>query len=106
MRRRGIQANHKRILRIMREKNILCRRKREFRPVTTQSNHNCKVYPNLAKNLKVTGLNQLWVADITYIRLLKEFIYLAAILDMFSRRCIGWNLEKNIDTQLTLNALN
>ncbi len=106
LQRRGIAVNHKRILKIMREENILCRRKKAFKPVTTMSNHNCRIYPNLAKDLKVTGLNQLWVADITYIRLLHDFIYLAAILDMFSRKCIGWALSRNIDTQLTLTALN
>jgi putative transposase len=106
LQRRGIAVNHKRILKIMRKENILCRRKRTFKPVTTMSNHNCRIYPNLAKDLKVTGLNQLWVADITYIRLLYDFIYLATILDMFSRKCIGWALSRNIDTQLTLTALN
>lgn len=105
LRRREIPVNHKRVLRIMREDNLLCRQKRAFKPVTTQSDHNCRIYPNLAKNLIVTGLNQLWIADITYIRLPSGFAYLAAILDMFSRRCIGWTLGKNIDTQLTIKAL-
>lgn len=104
--RRDIQINHKRVLRIMREKNILCRRKKKFRPVTTQSNHNCRIYPNLAKDMKVTGLNQLWAADITYIHLLRECIYLAAIEEIFSRKGIGWNLGRNLDAQLTLAALN
>jgi len=103
--RRKIFVNHKRVLRIMKEDNLLCLRKKAFRPVTTQSDHSYKVYPNLAKNLKVTGLNQLWVADITYIRLPKEFVYLSAIIDRFSRKCIGWALSRNIDTSLTLNAL-
>lgn len=104
--RRKIPINHKRVLRIIKEDNLLCRRKKTFRPVTTQSNHNCRIYPNLAKNLKVTGLNQLWVADITFIRLLQEFVYLAAIEEIFSRKCIGWSLGRNIDTTFTLNALN
>jgi transposase InsO family protein len=104
--RRSIIINHKKVLRIMKEWNILCRRKKAFKPVTTQSDHDCKIYPNFARGLKVTGLNKLWVADITYIRLLHEFIYLAAVIDIFSRKCIGWCLGRNIDTQLTLNALN
>lgn len=104
LQRRGFQANHKRVLRLMREDNLLCA-KRLFRPVTTDSNHSLRVYPNLAKDLEVTGLNQLWVADITYIRLIGEFVYLAVVIDVFSRRCIGWDLDRNIDTQLALNAL-
>ncbi len=104
LQRRGFQVNHKRILRLMREDNLLCA-KRLFRPQTTDSNHSLRVYPNLAKDLNVTGLNQLWVADITYIRLIGEFVYLAVIIDVSSRRCVGWELDRNIDTQLTLNAL-
>ncbi len=104
LQRRDSHANHKRVLRIMRQDNLLCVRKR-FTPLTTNSNHNYPVYPNLAKDITVTGLNQLWVADITYIRLLQEFVYLAVILDLFSRRVIGWELSRNIDTQLALNAL-
>jgi putative transposase len=104
LRRRDFPVNAKHILRLMREDNLLCVR-RTFRPVTTNSNHSHKIYPNLAKDLNITGLNQLWVADITYIRLLHEFIYLAVIIDVFSRKCIGWELGRNVDTQLTLNAL-
>jgi len=103
--RQGQQVNHKKVYRIMKENNLLVRRKK-FRPITTQSGHGLKVYPNLAKDLVVTKLNQLWVADITYIYLPLGFAYLAAILDIFSRKCIGWCLGKNIDTQLTLDALN
>ena len=103
--RREIGANHKRVLRMMREDNLLCRRKKAFRPVTTQSDHSCKIYPNLAKDLEVTGLNQLWVSDITYIRMPTGFIYLAAISDVFSRKCIGWSLVKDIDARLVLDAL-
>lgn len=102
--RRGYPVNAKRVLKLMREDNLLCV-KRIFRPMTTDSNHALKVYPNIAKDMVVTGLNQLWVADITYIRLLMEFIYLAVILDVFSRRCIGWELNRSLDTRLTLNAL-
>jgi len=102
--RREIKVNHKRVLRIMREDNLLCVKKR-FKPQTTDSNHALRVYPNLAKILQVTGLNQLWVADITYVRLIREFVYLAAVLDVHSRRCIGWSLSRSIDTQLALDAL-
>ena len=103
--RRGFVVNHKRVRRIMKENNLLVRRKK-FKPITTRSDHGLPVYPNLAKDLAVTELNQLWVADITYISLPHEFVYLAAILDIFSRKCIGWELDRNIDAQLTLNALN
>lgn len=102
--RRNKNINHKRVLRIMKEDNLLCLR-RKFKPMTTDSNHYCKIYPNLANDLEVTGLNQLWVSDITYIHLQDEFIYLAAVLDVFSRKCIGWELGREINTQLTLNAL-
>lgn len=101
---RGYHANHKRILRLMRLDNLLCVRKR-FKPQTTDSNHHLRVHPNLARNLEVTNINQLWVADITYIRLEHEFVYLAMVLDKFSRRCVGWQLSRHIDTQLTLDAL-
>ncbi len=73
--------------------------------MTTDSNHGEKIYPNLARDLKVTDINQLWVADITYIQLSKEFVFLAVIIDVFSRRCIGWELSRHIDTELTLDAL-
>jgi len=104
LRRRGWVVNHKRVLRIMREDNLLCLRRRKF-VVTTDSNHKLPVYPNLARDLKVTGLNQLWVADITYIRLQFEFVYLAVILDAFSRRVIGWALERTLEATLTIGAL-
>ena len=99
-------VNHKRIIRVMRAENLLCKRKKKYRPQTTDSNHRLRVYPNLAKGLKVTDLNQLWVADITYIHLMKGFAYLATLLDVHSRKCIGWDLSTNIDSQLPLNALN
>jgi putative transposase len=102
--RRGYKANHKHVLRIMEADNLLCIKKK-FIPRTTDSDHSFRVYPNLAENLEVTNINQLWVADITYIRLVKEFVYLAVILDVFSRKCIGWGLSRDIDTHLTLNAL-
>ena len=93
------------IRKIMKEDNLICRRKKAFKPVTTQSNHDYKIYPNLIKNIEVTGLNQVWVADITYIQLVDEFIYLATIEDIFSRKCVGWALSRDINTILTLNAL-
>ena len=103
---RGFNVNHKKVLKIMKEENIICRRKRRFKPVTTQSNHSYRVYPNLAKDLIVTGLNQLWIADITYVHLPNDFVYLAIVNDIFSRKCVGWNLSRDIDTLLTLGALN
>jgi transposase InsO family protein len=103
--RRKIVVNTKRIRRIMREDNLLVVRKK-FHPITTQSNHKFPKHPNLAKDFTPTGVNQLWVADITYIRLQYEFIYLAVIIDLYSRRCIGWELSRDVTTQLTLNALN
>lgn len=102
--RRGHVVNHKRVLRLMRADNLLCLRKRRF-VHTTNSDHRLPVYPNLVPELAVTGCDQLWVADITYIRLLREFIYLAVILDAFSRRVIGWALERHLETELTLAAL-
>ena len=102
--RRGVKVNHKRVLRLLREDNLLCLRQRAF-VRTTDSRHNLMVYPNLTRDLVLSNINQLWVADITYIRLLREFIYLAVLLDAFSRRCIGWAISRHIDTQLTLSAL-
>ena len=102
--RRGVKVNHKRVLRLLREDNLLCLRQRAF-VRTTDSRHHLRVYPNLARELALSNINQLWVADITYIRLLREFIYLAVLLDAFSRRCIGWAISRHIDTQLTLTAL-
>jgi transposase InsO family protein len=102
--RRGVKVNRKRVLRLLREDNLLCLRQRAF-VRTTDSRHNLTVYPNLTRNLVLSNINQLWVADITYIRLLREFIYLAVLLDAFSRRCIGWAISRHIDTQLTLTAL-
>jgi putative transposase len=98
-------VNHKRVLRMMREDNLLCLRKHRRFIVTTDSRHHYRIYPNLAGNFTPTGLNQLWVSDITYVRVYQEFIYLAVILDAFSRRAIGWALSRNIDTELTLAAL-
>jgi transposase InsO family protein len=102
--RRGYTVNRKRVQRLMREDNLLCLRRRKF-VVTTDSNHNLPVYPNLAATLLVTRMDQLWIADITYIRLEVEFVYLAVILDAFSRREIGWALDRTLEVSLTLEAL-
>jgi len=102
--RRGVRVNHKKVLRLMRKDNLLCLRKRKFLR-TTDSQHGFKVYPNLVTDLVVNDVNQLWVADITYIRLLREFVYLAVILDAFSRRLIGWSLGYTLEAELTLAAL-
>lgn len=102
--RRGVIINSKVVLRLLREDNLLCLRRRAF-VATTDSKHRFTVYPNLARDLVLTDINQLWVADITYIRLPRAFIYLAAVLDAYSRRCIGWALARSIDTRLPLAAL-
>jgi putative transposase len=102
--RQGITANHKGVVRLMREDNLLCLRKRRFIS-TTESKHSLSIYPNLVPDLRVCSINQLWVADITYIRLLREFIYLAVILDAYSRRRIGWALETYLEAELAVEAL-
>ena len=104
LRRRGVIINSKVVLRLLRADNLLCLRRRAF-VSTTDSKHKLTVYPNLARGLVLTDINQLWVADITYIRLRREFIYLAAVLDAYSRRCIGWALARYIDARLPLAAL-
>jgi putative transposase len=104
LRREGWDANHKRVLRIMREETLLCQIKRRFVP-TTDSAHAFGRYPNLIKDIEIDGLNQVWISDITYIRLPTTFCYLAAVLDAYSRRCVGWHLSRLIDTRLTLVAL-
>jgi len=104
LRRQKWAVNHKRVYRWMRADNLLCLRKRKF-VVTTDSDHGLPVYPNLARALVLSGLDQLWVADLTYIRLEMEFVYLAVMLDAFSRRVVGWALEHTLETALTLQAL-
>ncbi len=104
LRHQGWTVNPKRVYRLMREDNLLCMRRRKFL-VTTDSNHGRKIYPNLARDLVLTDVNQLWIADLTYIRLAEEFVFLAAILDAFSRRVIGWALDRHLDDELTLTAL-
>ncbi len=102
--RRGMQINHKRVVRIMREDNLLGMQPKRF-VVTTNSNHKLEVYLNLAGRMKLTAINQLWVADITYIRLKAEFVYLAVILDGFSRKVVGWALDRTLAARLTIGAL-
>jgi transposase InsO family protein len=105
LRRQGWRVNPKRVRRLMREDNLLCVRKRKFRVTTTDSNHGRKVYPNLAGQMELNGINQLWVADLTYIRLETEFVYLAVVMDSYSRRVIGWALHRTMEDDLTLAAL-
>ncbi len=104
LRREGWAVNHKRVLRVMRRESLLCQLKRRFK-VTTESAHSFKRYPNLIKDIEIDALDQAWISDITYIRLPTTFCYLAAILDAYSRRCVGWHLSRFIDTRLTLSAL-
>jgi putative transposase len=104
LKRRGWVVNHKRVRRIMREDNLLCLRRRKF-VLTTDSNHKLPVYPNLAAELELSGIDQLWIADITYIRLEIEFVFLAVVLDAYSRRVIGWALERTLEDELTIAAL-
>ena len=105
LRRSGWVVNRKRILRIMRQDNLLCVPKQAFVPATTDSRHRWRIYPNLARRLTPMTINQLWVADITYVRLAEEFVYLAVILDAFSRRVIGWSLAAHLQASLALEAL-
>jgi putative transposase len=104
LRRRGMRVNRKRVARIMREDNLLAVQPRAF-VVTTDADHDFEVYLNLAGRMKVTGINQLWLADITFIRLLAEFVYLAVILDAFSRKVVGWSLDRTLAAQLPIAAL-
>ncbi len=104
LQRRGFQVNHKRVLRLMRADNLLCLRHKGF-VHTTDSRHSLPVYPNLAREVTPTGVNQLWVADITYIRLRVEFVYLAVVLDVFSRRVVGWALGRTLRAELAVAAL-
>ena len=104
LRRRGMIVNHKRVVRLMREDNLLAVQPKAF-VVTTDSDHDLEVYLNLASRMKLTGVNQLWVADITYIRLKQEWVYLAVILDAFSRKVIGWELDRTLAARLPIAAL-
>jgi transposase InsO family protein len=100
----GVVVNHKRVLRLMRADNLLAVRKQRF-VFTTDSRHGYAVYPNLAPRLKLTGVNQLWVADITYVRLRETFVYVAIVLDAYSRRVVGWELAEDLRAELALGAL-
>jgi len=104
LQRRGFDVNHKRVLRLMREDNLLCLRSKSF-VVTTDSSHGLPVYPNLARGMRPDAINRLWIADITYIRLRAEFVYLAVVLDAFSRRVIGWALGRTLEAKLAVAAL-
>jgi transposase InsO family protein len=104
LQRQGLQVNHKRVLALMHKENLLCRKKRRF-VSTTDSRHGLPIYPNLARTLQLNGPNELWVADMTYVRLARGFAYLAVILDAFSRRALGWAISMHIDTKLSLAAL-
>jgi putative transposase len=105
LRQSGWAVNHKRVQRLRREDNLLCLHARLFRPATTDSRHGWRVWPNLARHLLPTAVDQLWVADITYVRLDEAFVYLAVILDAFSRRVVGWALADHLRAALALDAL-
>ena len=103
LRRQEVVVNHKKVLRIMREEHLLCKRK-SFKPRTTDSSHGLPLYPNLTADIVVTGPNQLWVADITYVGIEEGYVYLAVIIEIFSRKRIGWELSRRITVDLTLGA--
>lgn len=105
LRREGSVANAKRVLRLMREDNLLCLRTSPFVPRTTDSRHGFAIVPNLIRGLVPTGVDQIWVADITYVRLGEAFIYLAVVLDAFSRKVIGWALDDHLEARLAIEAL-
>ena len=104
-REEGIHVNRKRVLRLMQQDNLLCLRHKAFVPQTTDSRHDWEIVPNLVKGLRLTGLDQLWVADITYIRLQEEFVYLAVVIDAFSRRVVGWAMADHLRASLAIDAL-
>jgi transposase InsO family protein len=105
LKRDGFAANHKRVARILTEDNLLCLRKPLFKPPTTDSRHGWRVWPNLARRLKPMAIDQLWVADITYVRLGEAFVYLAVVLDAFSRKVVGWAMADHLRAELALAAL-
>jgi len=105
LRRQGLIVNAKRALRLMRADNLLCLRARPFVPRTSDSRHGFAIRPNLARSLRPTGLDQLWVADITYVRLAEDFVYLAVVIDAFSRKVVGWALAGHLEASLALEAL-
>jgi transposase InsO family protein len=104
LKREGWIVNHKRVLRLMREDNLLSLRRKKF-VLTTDSDHQWQVYPNLARRMSVTSRDQLWAADITYVRLQREFIYVAVILDVYSRRVVGWAVSRKLDSTVAQHAL-
>jgi len=104
LRRGGRRVNGKTVLRSMRQQHLLCKRSRRF-VRTTDSQHAHRVYPNLAREMKVTDINRLWIADITYVRMTRGFLYLAAILDAYSRRCVGWAISRSLGSEVALAAL-
>jgi putative transposase len=104
LQREGWPVNHKRVLRVMQQESLLCQIRRRW-VKTTDSEHGLRVYPNLLREGRPTGLDAVWVADITYIRLPEQFVYLATLMDAFSRRVVGWCLSREIDRQLVLTAL-
>lgn len=105
LRREGWAVNHKRVLRLLGEDNLLCLRKKTFVPATTDSRHGWRIYPNLARRLVPATINQLWVADITYVRLAETFVYLAVVLDAYSRRVVEWAMADHLRAELALAAL-
>jgi len=105
LRRRGLIVNDKRVRRLTREDNLLVQRATPFVPTTTMSRHGFGVVPNLTRGLVPTGVDQIWVADITYVRLAESFVYLAAILDAFSRKVIGWAIADHLEASLAIEAL-
>lgn len=105
LRREGWGVNNKRVLRLTRQDNLLCLRRKAFVPVTTDSRHDWRAYPNLARRLVLSAVSQLWVADITYIRLGEQFVYLAVVLDAYSRKVVGWALANHLQASLPLAAL-
>ncbi|WP_148214988.1 MULTISPECIES: IS3 family transposase [Acidobacterium] len=104
LKRRGMKVNHKRVARIMREDNLLALQPKEF-ATTTDSNEPLEVYLNLSRRMQLNWVDQLWVADITYIRVQTEFVYLAVILDGYSRKVVGWKLDRSLTSRLAVNAL-
>jgi putative transposase len=104
-REEGMHVNRKRVLRLMQQDNLLCLRRKAFVPQTTDARHDWEIVPNLVRGLRLTGLDQLWVADITYIRLQEEFVYLAVVIDAFSRRVVGWAMADHLRASLAIEAL-
>jgi transposase InsO family protein len=102
--RQKIQVNHKRVLRLMRDKNLLCRARRAFK-ATTDSSHGLTKYPNLIDDLVPYRTDQVWHADITYIRIATSFVYLAALIDGFSRKVVGYGLGRTLSADLAMAAL-